>query len=735
MYASIITNSFIDHILRTVKNGSQQRILDTILNMCVEYNTTHISTTLKKLAEISGVCYKSTVVAIKELSKLQMVEYRRFYLIVNVYQMQSIVNEEESSNLVSQSGKNNLQIIQGGKKWYKMVQDGNFITCEVKNIGKNGNKDIEFTTLYSGGKNNIESGNFMNMIEMYAYMTVAKINKLSGNFEFTSDILPQMINQVGVDSLYADFKSFSKQEIAFECFEEIINEVVKSGTKWNEVVKSGNGSFDDLPLLPPTYDLLAHFFLFIYFSFYNNIYNIYLDKYIINHSKNIINKNINHNERSEVMAVKLGEDLDMVKGVQGEKEKTKEREEELLTPSFSEIIEHDLPSVMLNDDKAGNEIWKNLISISSFPEIPEDDDPATILNDDEAADEIWRKFIPTPSANQKSEILQTLKTSIASSCIIEYDDEDDREGQESDGDDMEPENRAMPPQLVTTLNCNINLRPSIVKPSEFYTEDEMQLAASDISACLETSDMLYIHCLWAVLNELAIEDDEDEDGSPIEIQTSPEGLLIPVNCFARDVQQPAYDMMEEIIENGFVEYKGEQIPVDLKILTPREVDRVTAFDVVDDDGEKCFQVSFSKIRNINAKPQRAVGRAELRKGREEDFAYMQAIMKIGDDDRTRDSLSPIEYAAYVFLGRFFSIGDDHSVIENKKPFITRQEFALFICDMAEENVTRQDFLGITRCGDVIKGDNGLNLIPRMFSADKIWSWNDRNGHQSCYNKV
>ena len=116
-------------------------------------------------------------------------------------------------------------------------------------------------------------------------------------------------------------------------------------------------------------------------------------------------------------------------------------------------------------------------------------------------------------------------------------------------------------------------------------------------------------------------------------------------------------------------------------------------------------------------------RVHVGKLREDDKAYMQKIILIGDDDERYNELTAIELVIYNFLNEHFHINLSGEVEEPKTPFVNRAALGVFYLDIAQKGLTTQDFLSVLFNDKPEYGTGSLNLRQRMFSADKIRQWN------------
>ena len=326
------------------------------------------------------------------------------------------------------------------------------------------------------------------------------------------------------------------------------------------------------------------------------------------------------------------------------------------------------------------------------------------------------------------------------------------ENEENDGEeDLQDDSNTLgqlPVLIPKTINQSIevNFQAPVTHKKKieypYHSAEDIISIPENVEKWVTTTPRLFVYCLWTILSEFTGISDAEVGECTQDERKSLKTPEIALKRYCRDIQQPAYDMMEEIIEKGMVELEDRTIPVDVKIINPRDVDLTTDFEVVEDEGERYYQISPSRIRDLDNpietdggyvpysqrqkdRPKKSY-REKIREGREEDLAYMKAIMQTGDDETSRDNLTPIEYAAYLFLGNYFEIAEDGTTGDPKFLEISRREFKRFMIPLYSEGVKDEDFLGITRAGRLRNGDNALNLTPRMFSAEKICLWNARN---------
>lgn len=260
----------------------------------------------------------------------------------------------------------------------------------------------------------------------------------------------------------------------------------------------------------------------------------------------------------------------------------------------------------------------------------------------------------------------------------------------------------------------------------YFSDLEIKRIISDLPYCLDRADKIFINQSWEIMSELLSYEIEDENGNLSEVEGNPEGALLDLCTFQKDVAVPAFESVCEILEKGYVEHNGEELPVVCKPLSPEDVDMIFDFEIITGEAKQ-YKVSSSRFKDIFGEPVKKKTRNEERESKEEDMAYMKKIIEYGDDDDKIHQLSPIEYMIYCFLVEFYDINKQGEIEAPRTSWVNKQALMSFYCDFIKENVTERDFLSVLY-NNKLDSDGALQLKIRMFSKEKIAEWNRIKGY-------
>lgn len=281
-------------------------------------------------------------------------------------------------------------------------------------------------------------------------------------------------------------------------------------------------------------------------------------------------------------------------------------------------------------------------------------------------------------------------------------------------------------QLAHTLSSYKQIKRKSRLP--FFPVNEIESYVSDIRNCLDRADKIFINQVWEIAHELYDKEDTlDENGDVVlPGNTNLEGVGVEKERIKKDLLFPAFDKTQEIVEKGTLTINGEVYPVTATINDPNDFDNIVDWELITLLDGSNYIISSSRFRNIYAeemeiKPKNI--RVHVGKLREDDKAYMQKIVLIGDDDERYNELTAIELVIYNFLNEHFHINLSGEVEEPKTPFVNRAALGVFYLDIAQKGLTTQDFLSVLFNDKPEYGTGSLNLRQRMFSADKIRQWN------------
>ena len=271
----------------------------------------------------------------------------------------------------------------------------------------------------------------------------------------------------------------------------------------------------------------------------------------------------------------------------------------------------------------------------------------------------------------------------------------------------------------------------------FFPANKVQEYISDIRNCLDRADKIFINQVWEIAHEcLDQEAILDEDGNEqLPANSEIENCGIAKERLRKDILLPAFDKTQEIIEAGSIEVNGELYPVTAILEHPEDLENIIDWELhtlLDGDN---YIVSTKRVRNIfGEQVEQPSPRSAKRSNREDDMSYMQKIIQIGDDDARYSQLTPIELMVYNFLATHFQIGESGEIEEPLHHFVNRTTLGIFYLDAKTMGVSESDFVGVIS-NDKPDGNGNLNLRQRMFSADKIRSWNKLHSYSSIVDQT
>lgn len=305
-------------------------------------------------------------------------------------------------------------------------------------------------------------------------------------------------------------------------------------------------------------------------------------------------------------------------------------------------------------------------------------------------------------------------------------------------DAHEPEPLALNPHAFDKFNAKNELFRKR-RRLQFIPPAEIEEYISNLPACLDRPDKIFINQLWEILKELAMGGYENENGEWVEVEQDPDGMQFPAERIMIDVLQPAYESTVEILERGVVEYKGEELPVETKEdFPPESVDLIVDWQTESDVSGRYYIVSILKFRNIYApevEEKKRTGlsdiRAAVREHRERDKDYMAQIIRMGEDDVENEKLTDIEIVAYNFIKDNFNFTPEGKILDPKTEYLNRNGLARFYLTFKGSTVSSQDFLGILFNNEPERGTGALILKPRVFSSQAIMEWNEKHAQKSA----
>lgn len=294
---------------------------------------------------------------------------------------------------------------------------------------------------------------------------------------------------------------------------------------------------------------------------------------------------------------------------------------------------------------------------------------------------------------------------------------------------------------LPAFDFNFNYRTSRNKAKHpFFPAKEIESYTNSLENCLDRVDKIVINQVWEILSEL-IDDVCDENGRVTGKLEDVEGYSFPAERLERDIIIPAIETASEIIAQGSVVLpNGTEVPVTAEM--PEETSML--FDIIDWSrsavyGTEYITASKTRFRDIfkeveTKRPAERTTKEEKREQAKMDRDYMARLIMTGRDEDKVSQLTPMEYAAYVFLEDNFEIDSETCEINSSlKQYLTRDEVAQYKLEFMQEDVAMDDFLSVLAL-NCIDTDGCLALRTRMFSSEAIEYWNALHGYSSIIQK-
>lgn len=370
--------------------------------------------------------------------------------------------------------------------------------------------------------------------------------------------------------------------------------------------------------------------------------------------------------------------------------------------------------MLLTCGKIRNEVWKN-------PQVGVEKS-ATVNNNKEIKKE-----------KSENEVL-LLKEKKQESSFLEQ-DELDFNIPEQDEQDDEP----LDFQVDTNMMGDSLNKYQLYKKKQrlpYFPASTVNEITSDIRNCLDRADKIFIHQVWSILHDMFDQDEyADEDGNMIPASNDVENSAIVKERLEKDIMFPALEETIGILERGTVELNGEELEVTAEKIPEEYYNLIIGWETRTILGGESYIVSSARIHDIYAEqisesPANVKTKRGNDAGRDDDYSYMQKIVKIGTDDSMYEKLTPIELAAYNLLAEYFQFSDDGEIVEPLESFLSEREFRIFIADIrrGHPHVTKEDLVSVIFNNKL--DDGGVSLRNRMFSAQKIRNWNAKHGYAS-----
>ena len=304
-----------------------------------------------------------------------------------------------------------------------------------------------------------------------------------------------------------------------------------------------------------------------------------------------------------------------------------------------------------------------------------------------------------------------------------------------DKDEIEKVDEGLIGDEIPRFNINEDLYKLAKKKAKlpYFNSQEVTEIINNIEVAIQREDKLFIHQLW---EELSIYCTEEVDGD--EIPRKIEGYEIfadQLHC----ILEPAFETTNEIIQQGYVSFNGEEIPVSIKKeLDPEAVDLIIDWEKIKTEENTFVKVSQARLKNIYGEEVEAVrkkGRRRTDEDRERINNYYRQFILAGNDQEKLDGLSDIECAIFDFIDQFFKVdwegGEITGLGDNfqERNFLTASEFNQFIFQVSDKyGITREDFLSVVNEKPDLDGN--LTVSERMLNVDGIQAWNKKHSQES-----
>lgn len=319
-------------------------------------------------------------------------------------------------------------------------------------------------------------------------------------------------------------------------------------------------------------------------------------------------------------------------------------------------------------------------------------------------------------------------------------DEQEGKGETDEEVDESSERRRRLRERASTSQDPIDKKYELIRKRRrlpYFPAEEMKEILTNLPACLDRVDKIFINQVWEILKELFAEDVYDEDGNYTgEKEVSPEGKLFEKDRLYRDVLKPAYESVLDIFEKGGVEYKGVLLPVTSKDKPyPEMVDLIIDWEESPGLEEVYYKITSATFHNIYAEEVKEIriDRSVARKYRYRDIEYTRKILEMMTREKDKpEILTPAEYAVGRFLMDNFNITDTFDPIVPKNKYAGRDYNRFFFSEIKRFGISKEDFLGLL-FREKLSENETIYLGFRMFFSKYIENWNRKHVFKSAIN--
>lgn len=320
-------------------------------------------------------------------------------------------------------------------------------------------------------------------------------------------------------------------------------------------------------------------------------------------------------------------------------------------------------------------------------------------------------------------------------------DEQEGKGETDEEVDEGRERRKRLRERASTSQNPIDKKYELIRKRRrlpYFPAEEAKEIITNLPACLDRVDKIFINQVWEILKELFVEDEYDEDGNYVgEKEVNPEGQVFEKERLYKDVLKPAYESVLDIFEKGGVEYKGVLLPVTSKDKPfPEMVDLIIDWEESGGLEEVYYKITSATFHNMYAEEleEIRIDRSVARKYRYRDIEYTRKILEIMAKEKNKpEILTPAEYAVGRFLMDNFNITDTFDPIVPKNMYASRNYNRAFFANMENKvGISKEDFLGLL-FREKMDENEMIRLGFRMFFSKYIENWNKKYGFKSTIN--
>ncbi len=319
----------------------------------------------------------------------------------------------------------------------------------------------------------------------------------------------------------------------------------------------------------------------------------------------------------------------------------------------------------------------------------------------------------------------------------------DREGgmgeEEDDFGVVNPQLEEFNPVVVIEQDVKVRRRQEQLLK---FSAEEVDEIISDITACLDSPDKIFINRLWNYLEDyfsVIPDDSENED----ETQNLSEGDVISADSF-KHIFQDAYEATVELIKNKKFTPDDDDLPVADFEFSTEDAAVVLGWKQFKPYNQPCSLFKIVKDGFYSLQRPKAVAKPQSRRcrrssennpsNRKEDLQYIQKINLMGLFDEGFEQLTPIEQFIYNFCYDFLQVGEDGEVNGVLRDQLAPSGVDRVKTELYKRHIPFEVFSEIC-FQEVPRNPINTDIRPRMFSADKIRAANQNYGFTSIIDQT